>query len=87
MASMGDMPNVSRNIMSFCSGHGLYNNGFLGLKKRIIGRIQGFDSALFISLSRTCRGPTPNDREQYDSFSRQDRKDQQDGWSLHFRTQ
>ena len=61
MASLGDMPNVARNIMSFCSGHGLYNNGFLGLKKRIIGRIQGFDSALFISLSRTCRGPTPNE--------------------------
>jgi hypothetical protein len=59
MASMGDMPNVARNIMSCCSGHGLYNNGFLGLKKRIIGRIQGIDSALFISLSRTCRGPTP----------------------------
>jgi len=61
MASMGDMPNVSRNIMSFCSGHGLYNNGFLGLKKRIIGRIQALDSALFISLSRPCRGPTPDD--------------------------
>ena len=60
MASMGDMPNVARNIMSFCSGHGLYNNGFLGLKKRNIGRIQALDSALFISLSRPCRGPTPN---------------------------
>jgi hypothetical protein len=47
--------------MSFCSGHGLHNSGFLGLKKCTIGRIQGLDSALFISLSRPCRGPTLDD--------------------------
>jgi len=36
----------------------------IGLKKCSIGRIQGLDSALFISLSRTCHGPTPAEGER-----------------------
>jgi hypothetical protein len=62
MASMGDMPDVARKVMPLCSGHRfiLRKRAFFALEKRVIGPFQGLLSGLFVPISNTCRGPTPD---------------------------
>jgi len=60
MASMGDMPDVPRNKISFCARHiSLVKTAFFAPEKLNIGLFQRPKSAIICSISTTSRGPTP----------------------------
>ena len=60
MASMGDMPDVTWNIMPLRSRHGLSGkNSLFTLEKCLIRLFWGVISTLFSSISDTYYGPTP----------------------------
>ena len=59
MASMGDVPDVTRNKMSLCSCHKLQNNAFFALKKVNIALFSRKSLIVFHEISFTYRGPTP----------------------------
>jgi hypothetical protein len=62
MASMGNVPDVARDVMSLGSGHRfiLRKRALFALEKCVIGPFQGLFSKLFVPISNTCRGPTPD---------------------------
>ena len=59
MASMGDVPDVARNKMSLCSCHKLQKNALFVLKKVNITPFSREDLIVFLEISDTSRGPTP----------------------------
>jgi hypothetical protein len=61
MASMGDVPDVTRNKMSLCSCHKLQQNALFAFKKGNIAPFSRESLIVFREISNTSRGPTPGD--------------------------
>jgi hypothetical protein len=59
MASMGDVPDVTRNKMSLCSCHKLQENALFAFKKVNIAPFSRESLIVFLEISNTFRGPTP----------------------------
>ena len=64
MASMGDVPDVTRYKMSLCSCHELQKNALFAFKKVKIALFAGEGLIVFLKISSASRGPTPGDSGQ-----------------------
>ena len=66
MASMGDVPDVTRIKMSLCSCHKLQQNAFFAFKKGNIALFSRENLIVFREISNTSRGPTPGKLDSLD---------------------
>jgi hypothetical protein len=68
VASMGDIPDVPRNVMSLCPCYIKENRretALFALEKLIIGPIQRAQNAISHAISDTSRGPTPSNPSNF----------------------
>ena len=64
MASMCDVPDVTRNKMSLRSCHKLQKNALFAFKKGNIAPFSRKSLIVFHEISNTSRGPTPGEPTQ-----------------------
>ena len=70
MASMGDVPDVTRNKMSLCSCHKLQKNALFVFKTVNIAPFSRESLIVFREISYACRGPTQCRNIFFSSFSK-----------------